>query len=295
MFEKKFMSIPIFFVHKGNSPYLKYTLNQAKALNKNNRVILLGDNSNRCYSKIEHHSISDYSKFASNFEQNYIHMSYTPYAFELICFLRWFIIYEFVDKQNIDGAFLCLDSDVMLYCNTTEVEKQYNNTDLTIRNNAGAGFNFFKNKLVLKSFCDFMLKQYTKEKELDRLKANWQGFEKIKQGGICDMMMFQFFREEKTDLRIGNPGKIENNIMFEHVISEDKNFEKEYDNISKIYFKHKKPYAIDKTTKQFILLKSIHCHAMNRSWIFRYYSGKKFKAYYQDWFRYTKHKLKNKF
>ncbi len=51
-------------------------------------------------------------------------MSSNPYDYELICFQRWFYIRDFIEKQEME-YFLCMDSDVLLYCNINEIMQKY--------------------------------------------------------------------------------------------------------------------------------------------------------------------------
>jgi hypothetical protein len=58
------MAIPIFFVHKTNSSYLKYALKQARKFNPDSPIYLLGDESNNHYPFVIHVNIADYSASA---------------------------------------------------------------------------------------------------------------------------------------------------------------------------------------------------------------------------------------
>ena len=188
----------ILFFHKSNSSYLPFTLSQVAESNSNSDVVLIGDISNNCYDFITHAQVSDYSDSANEFEKIYEHKSLAPYQFELICFLRWFVFKDYVYKNDIDGDFVCLDSDVLVYQNIERIKPILDGYDLTIRGQGGAGFQWFRSKEVLNDFCDFIVKQYTEPNLINRLDLCWFEHQKRNYGGICDMYMFNFYIEEGT-------------------------------------------------------------------------------------------------
>ena len=91
------MSTPIIFFHLGNPEFLGHSLNQARC--KNSRIILLGDETNQGYDFVEHYMFNDYlDTQAKDFIDVYDHLSTNNRQFELVCFLRWFAIKNFVKK-----------------------------------------------------------------------------------------------------------------------------------------------------------------------------------------------------
>ena len=82
--------IPIVFIHKNDSFYLKDVFSQAKKF-KNN-LILLGDDQNNKYDQVSHFKINNYLKSAKYFSKFYVHSSPNKFNFELFCFERWFIL-----------------------------------------------------------------------------------------------------------------------------------------------------------------------------------------------------------
>ncbi len=95
------MAIPIFFVHKSNSSYLKYALKQARKFNPDSPIYLLGDETNNKYPFVTHFNISDYSQSADEFRNVYRHLTSGTIDYELFTFLRWFYVRDFVVKNNI--------------------------------------------------------------------------------------------------------------------------------------------------------------------------------------------------
>ena len=101
--------IPVLFVHSGKQGYLKRTIRLAQEYNK--RVFLLGDQYNKgyCNNWIEQGSLSQ-DRF-DKFKNLYRHMSTNPYIFELNCFKRFYLIYEYM-KVSGESKCILLDSDL---------------------------------------------------------------------------------------------------------------------------------------------------------------------------------------
>ena len=150
---------PIIVLHRGANDYLRVCLSQAKFSNPNSRVILLGDESNVNIAKeagVEHYLINDYFKQAQEFQKIYRHYSTNPYDFELFCFQWWFVIGEFIEKNNID-KFLHIDSDVLLYADFSQEHAflDYINYYVLTYSHASAHSSFFNNSRALGEFCSF--------------------------------------------------------------------------------------------------------------------------------------------
>ncbi len=160
---------PIIVIHNGNQEYLNICLKQAKFSNPSSRIILLGDSKAEKIAKkndfVEFYRVCDYFNDASEFAKYYKHFSVNLYKFELFCIQRWFVINEFIRKNNIDN-FIHLDSDVLLY---TDFEKEnaknaLNEFDMTITSISGHT-SFFNNQAALQKFCDFVLDLYKNNNE----------------------------------------------------------------------------------------------------------------------------------
>ena len=134
--------VALIFTHKGSSDYLWYCLEQAKISCPDCRIILLGDDANKTDNpNIEHYLITDVMQSADDFEKVYRHQSSNPYWYALICFQRWFIIRDFVEKNNISRFYGC-DTDIMIYDDLTKYipDTKYR---LTIANRNGPQSSFF--------------------------------------------------------------------------------------------------------------------------------------------------------
>ncbi len=265
----------IFFVHRSNSIYLKYTLRQARFYNPHAPIYLIGDESNNQYDFVTHINIEDYFESAGEFSKHYVHMSFTPQKFEQFCFERWFIIKDFVKKNKVE-QFLCLDSDVLLFCNANEVKDKYNSYEFTIRGNCGAGLNYFSSIKALEEFCDYTSKHYTNPEFFHILELNWAGYQERKHGGVCDMLLLALYLEENKE-KIGDVGKIENNTIFEYCILDV------FQNNEKIIYKKGIPYVLKKENKNWLKLKSFHINVEKDKMYLYYTAGRLYKERFTDW------------
>lgn len=106
----------IVFIHDGYSPYLEFTLRQARAAAPGADIVLLGDAANDRFPFLRHVDASSGAlrEAATDLERGYVHRSTNRRAFEVGCFARWFRLAAFLDAEGRADA-LVLDSDVMLY------------------------------------------------------------------------------------------------------------------------------------------------------------------------------------
>ena len=269
----------ILFFHKSNSSYLPFTLSQVHELNPNSEVILLGDESNNCYSFLTHALIDDYYESASEFEKLYTHRNLVAEWIVRLWFIRWFVFRDYVFNNNIEGDFICLDSDVLVYENLDKVRDNYfDGYDLTVRGRGGAGFQWFRNKEVLDNFCNFIMKQFTQLELITRLDLNWEGHQKINYGGIDDMYALNFYIDE------GKFKVMDISIPIQDVVIEKQMLDIK-DCISKgeeviIKFDGCKPYfnKIDGSKYYCIAI-----HNQNKPLMFKYYVGRRYRRLKFDW------------
>ena len=229
---------PILFLHTGNPPFLNTAIQRLRLSNSND-IMLLGDESNSGIEGVSHYHITDYFESAKDFEENYyIHMSTNSYEFELICYQRWFIIQQFIEKNNIEN-FWYLDSDVIVYGNLDEYLKSTlpNKTfDLVgfDTKNCGGGdsfmpcFNFFSKKLI-NEITAFMLKSYVVDDILTQLKNKWNKHQTEKiEGGICDMTQLKlYFDMHYGELTIFNSYNVSNKLIPDGNFNSKLNYSKE--------------------------------------------------------------------
>lgn len=264
------MAIPIFFVHKTNSSYLKYALKQARKFNPESPIYLLGDESNNKYPFVTHLNISDYSASADEFKRVYRHLSAAPFDYELFCFLRWFYIRDFIVKNNIE-SFIYLDSDVLVFSNLTQALEPFKHLSIANVDVAMPAFTYFGNSKVLIDFCEYMKNQYIIPEYSHRLDLEWEAQKPRNWGGVCDMLIFLYYFRDFPE-NLGKLDVIKNNSTFDVYIREGKGYEIEGDN-KKIKWKNKQPYCFHIETKQWIRFHGFHYQGHSKALMYKHYSG----------------------
>jgi hypothetical protein len=193
---------PIVFIHMGNSAYLPYALLQCRTWNPRSDIFLLGDSSTKHLAKlVSHVPYSKYSQESAEFANVYRNYSTNGTAFELPCFQRWFVLYEFLAANGLDGA-VYLDSDILAYSDLVSLsacrEERRRMTVVGI----SAHTNFIHGREVLRNFLDFVKSHYTPravtEEVLKDLLAEHQRINGP-YGGISDMTFLTLYRALHPD------------------------------------------------------------------------------------------------
>lgn len=198
--------IPVIFIHRGND-----TVHNAvvQAQQYNERVILLGDETNAS-SLCEFHPYRQYLSIdAARMSQVYWHMHSKPgVEWRLANYLRWFIIAQFMQENQLDRAFVA-DSDLLIYTDVTEIADDWGAYDVLLgvplRQGtyrwAAPGHASYWTLDALRQFCDFALQQYSTDVGLARLQRKWDWHLRTDtSGGICDMTLLYLFQREFPEL-----------------------------------------------------------------------------------------------
>ncbi|HPO49251.1 MAG TPA: hypothetical protein PLO89_02905 [Spirochaetota bacterium] len=273
------MSIPIIFVHRSNSDYLKYSLSQAKYFSPNSEVILIGDESNDAFPFIRHFLITDYFESAANFAKIYEHLSFNDRDYELFCFQRWFIIKDFIEKNGIND-FLYLDSDTLLFCDANEEFVKYRNYDFTICNKMSPQFTYFSSRKSLVSFCAYVENLYSNEKMRERLLAKFKKHrDENLSGGVCDMTAFREYNRDYPN-RVFEALSVVDNSTFDNNLNFPEGYEFDVkNNIKKVYYKRKLPYCKSQNGLK-IRFKGLHCQGGAKKLMYKLFRGKNYFSNY---------------
>jgi len=204
----------IIYFHEGFSPYLPFTLQQARISNPDARIILLGDSQNRIQEiQYEHHLLSDYESRHQDFLDCYRHFHPGHLGDERRCIERWIYLSEFLKKQKIE-EFLFLDSDMLLFCDVGEILSTSRGYDA-----AGApmfwAFCCFLKKNLVADFTDWIFQQYRNPQVIKKWETAFRRHlagEKERGAIIQDMALAKMFIEEKgirvLDLTQPNGGRV---------------------------------------------------------------------------------------
>jgi len=211
-------NIPVCFIHKGASGYLQYTVAQAA---KNNEVYLITDTllPHDWRNGVLHMAIAEYDH-GDLFTQNYVHMSKNPYAYELFCFTRYFILLDFMRKHQLDVV-MYLDSDILLFCNATEAYEPFRQHEMTLLHSTTISTSYITYE-GLKLFCQFLMDVYSGKEPLifQELVDKWNRHKNFNQaGGVVDMTLLRIWQYIRTPARIGEMMTVVNGTTFDHNIN----------------------------------------------------------------------------
>lgn len=181
------------FIHYGNIPeYLKIAMERSRK--SGNEVVLIEEIKDKKISMLD------------EFKKQFINMSTNSSDFELMCFLRWFVLLDYMKENNLDTCFYT-DSDVLVYANINEKFKDkkqtYYSKLLGEEKNYGwcmSAHTSFWTIDTLEKFCLFCLDMYKNNISKLEEKYNYHKQNNIA-GGICDMTLFYLFSLEHE---IGN-------------------------------------------------------------------------------------------
>lgn len=266
--------LPVFFVHSGNNDYLNYTIKQAE--NVNSCVYLLGDESNKEKAK-QWFRMSDYlSDEYNNFTQHYVHMSSNPYLFELNCFRRFFVTYEFA-KRNSINRFMMLDSDLLAFSDFSKIDFGDAIAALSIPHcqdkyvwTASPHCSYWTIEGI-RDFLNFLTYEYTIG--IHELMEKWEYHQtnQIK-GGICDMTLLYLWARNKGDTHIYNTLAIKDNAVFDHFLSVSEGIQKgifpvrKFCNIKHLKFVNGEAF-FKNNTGEWIKTHSIHAQGKSKIYI----------------------------
>ncbi len=278
----------IFFIHRGDSWYLKYTLSQMHYFNPECEIILLGDESNNRYDFVTHYKISDYTQEIDDFAAIYKHLSPNGYSYEIFCFQRWIILNNFVKKHKIEGSFFYFDSDVLMLSNIQELISTFklDDFDITVSHEESPHCLFFHDLEILQKFVNYLFKLYKDEDLLQKLVEH---YEKRKNdgslrilGGVSNMTAFCYFSKcsdtnvlDITKIVIDKKACDHNiNVSDGYKMNEVLNIKaiKKVRKVNDVYF-----YCIDEKSKESIRFLFFHFQGSAKRLMTEYYLCKKFK------------------
>ncbi|MEO1377862.1 MAG: hypothetical protein AAFW70_27005, partial [Cyanobacteria bacterium J06635_10] len=238
-----------------NPPYLIYSLAQAKELNPGSDIFLLGDNINKYLRFIHHEDFNLYCEGAKEFEKIYTdkHMSSNDLLFEMFCFQRWFILRDFMRKNQIKKC-VHIDSDILLYANISEEQEKFDHSDFTV-SRKGSGHNSFIKLEGIEEFCQFLIDFYTKPSLFKILESLWEE-KKSRPGGICDMTLLNQYYQRNTD-KIAQTSDIINDSVYDGNINASHGFEM-HNGIKNIFWVDGKPFCRHLDSGKDIKFNSLH-------------------------------------
>lgn len=168
------MTAPILFIHYGDSPYLRYTLEAAALFNPGKEVLLLGDASNRTYADragASFHPLADLDggEKVGRFERDFRFIAGPRHGKEFwtrFVFKRWFLIDRFLRERGVD-RFWTFDSDTLVLSDLGRYEARYAGYDCTEQCH-GICMNGLVSREAVEGYTDKMLELFGREDYLER-------------------------------------------------------------------------------------------------------------------------------
>lgn len=255
--------IPVVLIHKHGAKDDRYPLEavKAQAAQSGNTVHLLDDS-----------VISDYWEGAKRFAQYYVHLSTNHRDFELFCIQRWYVLAEWMQANEQDRV-LYLDSDVLLFCNAEEQWRPFEGCALTLALGTSPATSYFTLQ-GLNAFLDYVDSIYVGQnsvlKEFYRIYTEMQA--QSLAGGICDMTLFKFFKEQVRHVRVGEMTERHNGSTWDHNLnSGDDYFMLTTQGPKAIEWKRGQPYCrLQRDGGQLIRFNSLHFQGGAKKWIPEY-------------------------
>jgi hypothetical protein len=280
------MSVPLIFIHRTEDNYIEYVLKQAKRANPKSAVFLIGSESNRKFisAGMQHFLIRDYFEGASQFAKIYKHVSHLEYEYLLFCFQRWFVLRDFMLKQNINECWV-IDTDVMVFADLDE--PRFDN------------FSFEKNwnsKIPLskiKDFCKLQMDYFSNDSSFELLKtyAIHRGHQRNNEPLISDMVTMNLYYENYLKEKRTN-GVFADSFFDTNLFVSSPGVE--------MLGKRKKIYLIDNTlyckkliSNEFIKVNSIHFTAPQNKKFIKYFFLHDLDTFYKSGSYYFNYETKS--
>ncbi|MBR0193214.1 MAG: hypothetical protein IJQ31_14230 [Thermoguttaceae bacterium] len=221
---------------------------------------------------LEHYEAEAFSGFES-FLKVYKHCSALSFRFETLSFQRWFVMREFVKRFGIK-RFLHIDSDVLLFCDVTELASRFEGYDVTLMHwdeTRNMGHFFLLNRMeFLDEFCEYVLKIYQDDAEFERLKSkNFSKNKKRKKSfWISDMSFLGDFYECVGDKAFFLEECRKDGLFFDDRITYPNSFQAEFgvrrkQRIKKVRFLEGRPFVFTEDGKPMVV-QMLHFHSFTK-------------------------------
>ena len=281
------MTLPIIIFHLGDREYVHLCLKQAKKYNNN--IILLTDMPD-VYKHTGANCVhfQKYASRISEFQKLYRHFSTNSYQLELICIIRWFVVYDYMKEFKIERAFIC-DSDVLIYDNIEKIDNEYlKSYDFMLCSSHSkdvTGGQSIWNFNRLQDFVIFCFKFYKQQMpNIEKWHKTYTA-----PGGICDMtLLYYYAHNQETFLGLQLPTfpTIDNDLtqIFDNTLTFDLHLathgnhlypeDYEVDNTTKnkkVKFIDNKPYCFNKRLNKDIKFILLHFQGKNKAIMKDYY------------------------
>jgi hypothetical protein len=172
-------SSPVLFIHYGAAHYLRWALKSARCFNPEKRIVILGDEDNikSAHKTAEHRAFKTLSsatkikEFHNVFQliQGEKHR-FTKHGgvekWVKFVFLRWFLIEEFLLRENID-SFWTFDSDTLILENLAHREMRFQSVEATTQCRGQCLNGWIGSRKLVSNYTDYILQIFKDAAYLD--------------------------------------------------------------------------------------------------------------------------------
>lgn len=253
--------IPVILIHVGNHDYMNLAAKQAA---KFNEVVLIGNAPlDIPEEKVKFESISQFVDGFDDFKNSYVHLNTTPYDYEVFCFHRWFILKNYMERNDLDTVFY-IDSDVLLFVNVEQEAAKFEQYEMTLLHRTAAISSFITLN-GLRNFCQLLLSTYG-NKDGYPFKKIASHFNTRKEcnlgGGVCDMTLLEYFHYNSEvgggPGRVGEMMQIIDSSTYDHNINVADNDYSMKNGIKDVHMVGGIPYVFNQKLKRDIRFNSLH-------------------------------------
>ena len=234
---------------------------QAFHSNPRSEIYWITDDDHTSVSYATKVSISGLMDEADQLAGIYSHQSINTHEFELFCFQRWFVLKEFMARYSIASC-LALDSDVLLYSSTNEMEKHLGEFELAVSEEGSPHCLFVNSQQAIQEICESIMETFK------LIKANKAVGSHLSQ--LSDMTIFDAFTKANKH-RVALINSIRDGTTIDHNIQCDHGFTM-LDGRKKILWKKRKPYGFIRSTGESVRFHALHLQGAGKSEIGDYYN-----------------------
>ena len=256
--------LPIVFMHYGNSNYLPFTIGQAKLASLTSPIVLIGDQTNNVLPFITHVDMNRYSRQAVEFQKVYRHLSPNGFPYELFCFLRWFLLRDFMLEHGLKHI-IHLDSDVLLYTDVNNERQNWKDFDLSLVNGVCAGNMFVNGTRGLEDLCQVIWDMYAGPGAQDKLDAIYAQRRQFN-GAVSDMVALKSLYDSNRDRIAEMSGIQPDNTYWDANMHMDEGFDM-CGPLKRVRFINNHPYCHHIDSDRDIRFKGLHFQGVAKTHI----------------------------
>jgi len=253
--------LPIVLVHKGDSFYLKYAIQNVRMFNPDSKIFLICEGTSENFDSVEKLELSDFNKYSKVLDKIYVHRNRSNPEIELFCIKRWLVLLDFMEKKKFQKIFT-MDSDVLLFENVSKDMLNYKRFDVLLANGASAGLTFINNPSVLKLYSDIVFDFYKTKIGKVEYESN---------GTITDMSFWKQLKKSGK-FNVGEVTTIIKNTVYDAGLLIEQNNIKMKRGVKEIIFNQNLPYG--KTNVGVVRMKCLHCQGPTKFYMKYFANGK---------------------